>query len=174
MLPSLGFCPARIRMISSISSRTITSRTQNDTSRDSSPLQTRPSREFLGTSCCLRVRALNKFLGEYAWDDEELNLKRIEELQHHNETRWSKDGFVVIDDTLTEKPGEEIPKVGTFYGHGEGEFIWGQNLVYSYYTDDKTGYPPNLRRYEKDADTASTKIELATDPSVLSTVPTVD
>lgn len=103
-------------------------------------------------------RALNKFLGEYDWDDEQLNLDRLEELQRHNKTRWSKDGFVVIDDSFTEKTGDEIPNVGRFYDHAEGEYIWGQNLVYTFYTDDKTGYPLGFRLYEKDAET---KIELA-------------
>jgi SRSO17 transposase len=103
-------------------------------------------------------RAMNKFLGEYDWDDRQLNLDRLEELQRHNETRWSKDGFVVIDDSFTEKTGDDIPNVGRFYDHAEGEYIWGQNLVYSFYTDDKTGYPLGFRLYEKDAET---KIELA-------------
>jgi len=104
-------------------------------------------------------RALNKFLGEYDWDEKRLNLERLAELQDHNETRWSKDGYAVIDDTFTEKTGNETPNVGRFYDHAEGDYIWGQNLVYSYYTDDKTGYPVRFRLYEKDAET---KIELAT------------
>jgi len=103
-------------------------------------------------------RALNKFLGEYDWDEERLNLEPLEELQQYNETRWSKDGYVVIDDSFTEKTGDEIPNVGRFYDHADGDYIWGQNLLYSYYTDDKTGYPVGFRLYEKDAET---KIELA-------------
>ena len=103
-------------------------------------------------------RALNKFLGEYDWDDEELNLERLEELQRHGETRWSRKGYVVIDDSFTEKTGEQIPNVGRFYDHAEGDYIWGQNLVYTFYTDHKTGYPVGFRLYEKGAET---KIELA-------------
>jgi hypothetical protein len=102
---------------------------------------------------------LNKFLGKYDWDKKQLNLDRLEELQKHNETRWSTDGSVVIDDTFTEKTGDEIPNVGRFYDHADGEYIWDQNLVYSYYNDDKTGYLVGFRLYEKDAET---KIELAT------------
>jgi hypothetical protein len=82
----------------------------------------------------------------------------LEELQQYNGTRWSKDDFIVIDDSFTEKTGDEISNVGRFYDYGEGEFIWGQNLVYSFYTDDKTGYPLGFRLYDKDA---GTKIELA-------------
>lgn len=52
----------------------------------------------------------------------------------------------MIDDSFTEKTGEEIPDVGRFYDHAEGEFIWSQNLVY---TDDQTGYPLGFRLNEK-------------------------
>lgn len=103
-------------------------------------------------------RALNEFLGENDWDDLEINLDRWDELQQYNETSWSKDGFIGIDASFTEKTGEEIPKVGRFYDHTEGEFIWGQNVAYSFCTDDKTGYPVGIRLYEKDAET---KIDLA-------------
>lgn len=68
-------------------------------------------------------RSLHKFLGEYGWDDQQLNLERLEEIQRSNETRWSTDGFVVIDDSFTEKTGNEIPNVGRFYDHAEGDYI---------------------------------------------------
>lgn len=103
-------------------------------------------------------RALNKFLGEYNWDEEELNLEQLEELQRHGDTRWSRKGYVVIDDSFTEKTGEDIPNVGRFYDHTDGDYLWGQNLVYTIYTDHKTGYPVGFRLYEKDAET---KIEVA-------------
>lgn len=67
---------------------------------------------------------------------------------------------MIIDDSLTEKRGDDIPNVGRFYDHAEGEHIWGRNLVYTSYTDDKTGYPLGFRLYEKGDDT-ETKIELA-------------
>jgi SRSO17 transposase len=103
-------------------------------------------------------RALNKFLGEYDWDEEQLNLERLDELQQYPETRWSQQGTVVIDDSFTEKTGDDNPNAGRFYDHADGDYLWGQNLVFSYYTDDKTGYPLGFRLYEKDADS---KIELA-------------
>ncbi len=70
-------------------------------------------------------RALNKLLGEYDWQEEQLNLERLAELQRHGETRWSQKGYVVIDDSFTHKTGEEIPNVGRFYDHADGEYIWG-------------------------------------------------
>lgn len=103
-------------------------------------------------------RSLNKFLSEYTWDESALNHDRLELLQKHGDNRWKKDGYIAIDDSLTEKTGEEIPAVGTFFAHAEGDYVCGQDLVYAFYTDEKTGYPLAFRLYEKDADT---KIELA-------------
>ncbi|ELY58734.1 IS701 family transposase [Natronococcus jeotgali] len=94
-------------------------------------------------------RALNKFLTEYDWDEDQLNHERLEELQKHGETRWSQDGYIVIDDSVFQRTGKELPGAGEFYDHTEGEPVWGQDLVYSFYTDDKTSYPLVFRQYEK-------------------------
>jgi hypothetical protein len=37
-----------------------------------------------------------------------INRERFEELQKHGETRWSQDGYIIIDDTITEKAGDEV------------------------------------------------------------------
>jgi SRSO17 transposase len=106
-------------------------------------------------------RALNKFLTEYDWDEDEVNHERLEELQKHGETRWSQDGYIIIDDSVNQKTGEELPGTGRFYDHAEGETVWGQNLVYAFYTDDKTSYPLAVRQYENADD--QTKYDLARD-----------
>jgi SRSO17 transposase len=108
-------------------------------------------------------RALNKFLTQYDWDEHQLNHERLEELQNHGETRWSQDGHIVIDDSVNQRTGEELPGVGRFYDHSEGETVWGQNLVYAFYTDDKTAYPLTFRQYENrdDEDEDETKYKLA-------------
>jgi hypothetical protein len=94
-------------------------------------------------------RTLNKFLTEYDWDEQQFNHERLEELQKHGETRWSKDGYIILDDTITEKARCEIPGVGHFYDHAEGDTVWGQDLIYAFYPDDKTAYPLTFRIYEK-------------------------
>jgi SRSO17 transposase len=106
-------------------------------------------------------RALNKFLTEYGWDEDEVNHERLEELQTHGETRWSQDGYIIIDDSVNQKTGEELPGAGRFYDHAEGETVWGQNLVYAFYTDEKTAYPLAVRQYDDDDD--DTKYDLARD-----------
>jgi hypothetical protein len=109
-------------------------------------------------------RALNKFLTEYDWDEQQLNHERLEELQKHGETRWSKDGHIILDDTITEKAGDEVSGVGHFYDHAEGDTVWGQDLIYAFYADDKMAYPPTFRLYEKqdeDDQDHGTKYDLA-------------
>ncbi len=94
-------------------------------------------------------RALNKFITEYDWDEDQLNHERLEELQKHGETRWSQDGYIVIDDSVFQRTGKELPGAGEYYDHTEGEPVWGQDLVYAFYTDGKTSYPLVFRQYEK-------------------------
>ncbi len=103
-------------------------------------------------------RALNKFLTEYNWDEDQLNRERLVLLQQTNDTKWSSDGVVIIDDTFTHKTGEKIPNAGKFYDHTIRGYIWGQNLVYALYADEKTTYPLGFRLYEKDA---QRRVELA-------------
>ncbi len=54
-------------------------------------------------------RAFNKFLTEYDWDKDQLNHERLEELQKHGETRWSQDGYIVIDDSVFQQTGRNFP-----------------------------------------------------------------
>ena len=105
-------------------------------------------------------RALNKFLTEYDWDEDQLNKERLGLLQEADDTRWSSEGVVIIDDTFTHKTGEQIPNAGRFYDHTVPGYIWGQNLIYALYADEKTTYPLGFRLYEKDV---QRRIELAID-----------
>jgi len=111
-------------------------------------------------------RALSKFLPEYNWDQEQLNHERLEELQNHGDTKWSRDGYIIIDDSVLQRTGKELPDAGSFYDHSEGEPVWGQDLVYAFYTDHKTSYPLTFRQHETDEDAdqedaETTKYELA-------------
>jgi SRSO17 transposase len=94
-------------------------------------------------------RALNKFLTEYDWDEDQLNKERLELLQQANDTKWSSEGVVDDDDTFTHKTGEKIPNAGKFYDHTIHSYIWDQNLIYALYANAKTTYPLGFRLYEK-------------------------
>ena len=97
-------------------------------------------------------RTLNKFLTEYDWNKEQFNHERLDELQKHGETRWSQEGYIVLNDTITEKAGDEVPGIGRFYDHAEGDTIQGQDIVYTFYADDKTAYPLTFRLYEQQSE----------------------
>jgi len=47
--------------------------------------------------------ALNKFITEYNWDEDELDHERLEKLETHGKTRWSKDGYIIIDDSVIQR-----------------------------------------------------------------------
>ena len=94
-------------------------------------------------------RALNKFLTKYDWDEDQLNRERLALLQQADDTRWTSDGVVNDDDTFTHKTGKKIPHAGKYYDHGIHSYIWGQNIVYALYADEKTTYPLGFRLYKK-------------------------
>ncbi|SFP95454.1 DDE superfamily endonuclease [Halolamina pelagica] len=68
-------------------------------------------------------RAINKFLTEYDGDEQQFNHELLEELQKHGETRWLTDGYIILDDTITQKTGNEVPGVGRFYHHAEDDIV---------------------------------------------------
>lgn len=108
------------------------------------------------------IRSMNRLMTEYPWDTGKINMERLEELQKHNETRWSKYGIIIIDDTIMEKTGKDIPYVGKLYDHSEGRFVNGHCIVSTHYADDKTSYAIDYRLYvKKGNDGFKTKIELA-------------
>ena len=49
-----------------------------------------------------------------------MNHERLDELQKHGETRWSQDGYIIIDDSMNQKTGKELLGAGRFYDHSEG------------------------------------------------------
>jgi len=95
-------------------------------------------------------RGLNRFLTEYEWDAEELNLRRIKLLQDDPEMRWHNKGVVLIDDSLIEKTGKLIPGAGRLYDHNSNSFVHAQNIVTSHYADWRKHYPLHFRQYFKE------------------------
>jgi SRSO17 transposase len=113
----------------------------------------------------LSSRSMNRFLVDQDWNDSEINRKRIQELQEHNETRWSVKGVGIIDDSIIEKTGKSIPFSGKLYDHSENRYVHGISIVTMHYADRKTNYPIAHSVYRK-KDTVKerefvTKIELA-------------
>ena len=115
-------------------------------------------------------RALNKFLTEYDWNIDQVNHERLEELQKHGQTRWSQDGYIIIDNSVNQKIEEFLSGTGRFYDHAEGETVWRQNLVSAFYTDAKISYPLAFRQYEDADDDDKTKYDLARSPENTATI----
>lgn len=95
-------------------------------------------------------RGLNRFLTEYEWDAEDLNLRRIKLLQEDPMMRWHDKGVVLIDDSLIEKTGKFIPGAGRLYDHNSNSFVHAQNIVTSHYADWRKHYPLHFRQYFKE------------------------
>ena len=93
------------------------------------------------------------------------NKQRLEELQKHNETRWSKRGIGIIDDTLVLKTGKKIPFAGKFYDHSDGKYVHAINLLTLNYADKKVNYSVDFEIYNKKDQTEEeefkTKIQFA-------------
>lgn len=110
----------------------------------------------------LSSKAMNRFLTESDWDAQEANARRIQELQKHNETHWSKAGVAIFDDTLIHKTGKRIPGAYKFYDHSEGRFVHAQSIISLHYADQKTNYGLDYRIYvPKGKEGFKTKIQLA-------------
>ncbi len=67
---------------------------------------------------------LNRFVTNSTWKIEDLNKKKIE-LIATNE----KDGFVVLDDYITEKCGKNMFGVDWQYDHCQGRNVWGVQIA---------------------------------------------
>lgn len=111
--------------------------------------------------------SLNRFLTLYHWDEEELNLKRLESLQSLKEIRWRKNGVVAIDDTLLPKTGKKMPGAAKFWDHNTNSYVYAQCIVTSHYVDRDKDYPIYLKQYLKRGSPEAavhgfkTKVELA-------------
>lgn len=117
----------------------------------------------------VNYQSLQYFLSESKWDPEKLNAQRIKELQSSRQTKSTKRGVFVIDDTACQKTGKNTEGAKPQYSHSEGRVINCNTAVVSGYADRKKHYPVSLRPYkpasdcmlgEKDPDFKS-KIKLA-------------
>ena len=72
---------------------------------------------------------LNRFLTAAEWDAQDLNRRRLDELQEGPSTRYSDHGVIPIDNTLIDRDGLLIPDAGWFWDHAEGRHKgYGQEL----------------------------------------------
>ena len=76
--------------------------------------------------------------------------------------RWSKDGYIVLDDTIFQKSGVFVPGICRFYDYAEGDTVWDQDLIYvfnAFYSDDTTVYLLTFCLYEQQTKTTKPGIQ---------------
>lgn len=95
------------------------------------------------------VNSLDHFMLHADWSEEELNRKRIEDLQRRPETASKTKGVINIDDTYTHKTGKHIEDAEIHYDHARKKMILGHNIVSSHYMDNTSDYPLDYRLYHR-------------------------
>jgi hypothetical protein len=105
------------------------------------------NREFAVTT---DQSCLNRWLTEAVWDEEALNLQRIEWLQQNRETRFSRRGVIAIDNVLVDHTGKLIEDVGYFWDHAEQRYkIAHDYLIVNYVCPSGKHYPLEFYRFVK-------------------------
>ncbi len=103
--------------------------------------------------------ALNKFVTQAIWNEEELNRRRVQlEVQSLERDRLTAHhGYLIIDDTLTHHVGQHIQLIAKLWDHAEQRYTWAHNLVTSFYVNGAHRFPVNFRLWsqfqEKSSDT---------------------
>lgn len=104
---------------------------------------------------------LNRWMTEVAWDERDLNLKRLEWLQQDWRTCYSSDGVIPIDNTLVDHDGKLIEDVGYFWDHAEERYkIAHDYLIANYVCRSGKHYALEFRRFRKQADCLAKREEL--------------
>jgi len=93
------------------------------------------------------VNSLDHFMINAEWSENEINEKRILDLQQRKDTASSPDGVISIDDTLTHKTGKCMDDAEFHFDHSTGNYVLGHNLVSTQYKDRKISYPLDYRQY---------------------------
>ena len=95
------------------------------------------------------TNSLDHFMINSDWSEQEINRKRVCDLQNHPETVSKPSGVVSIDDTLNHKTGKHIEDAEWHYDHALKKMIFGHNIVSTQYKDDRVSYPLDYRLYHR-------------------------
>ena len=93
---------------------------------------------------------LNRFLTAADWDVEDLNRRRLDELQEDPSTRYSDHGVIPIDNTLVDRDGLLIPDAGWYWDHAEQRNKIAQDYLFiNYVCASGKHYPVEFRLFRK-------------------------
>src|SRR5262249_18081017 len=93
---------------------------------------------------------LNRFLTAAGWDVQDLNRRRLDQLQKDPSTRYSDHGVIPIDNTLVDRDGLLIPDAGWFWDHAEERHKIAQDYLFvNYVCTGGKHYPLEFRLFRK-------------------------
>jgi DDE superfamily endonuclease len=93
---------------------------------------------------------LNRWLTEVDWDEEALNRERLEWLQQQEDTRYSPQGVIAIDNVLIDHFGKWIEDAGYFWDHAEQRHkIAHDYIIVNYVCTSGKHYPMEFYRFVK-------------------------
>ena len=92
---------------------------------------------------------LNRWLGTLtSWDEQQLNERRLDILQHDVETRYTPQGVIPIDNVLIDHDGKLIEDVGWFWDHADQRYLVAHDyLIANYVCPSGKHYPLEFRRF---------------------------
>lgn len=94
--------------------------------------------------------ALNHFLTDSPWDDEEFNRAKYGFVRTGLEERMLRGGIFIIDDTISHHVGKHMEGAGWHHDASEGKSVWGHQLVTSHYVKKWLSIPLDFRMYVKE------------------------
>jgi len=92
----------------------------------------------------------NHFLTDANWDNKQLTNERIAIVKEQCGKQHIKDGFLVIDDSITHRTGKHIESIDWFWDHSKNAYTLGHQLVTSQYVTPKFHIPLHFRQYHKE------------------------
>ena len=96
---------------------------------------------------------LNRWITAVGWEEQQLNARRLQDLQREPSTRYSAQGVIPIDNTLIDHAGELIEDVGKFWDHADQRYLIAHDyLIANYVCASGKHYPLEFRRFRKRAE----------------------
>lgn len=108
--------------------------------------------------------ALNHFLTDSSWSDDELDETRYELINTRLRELGFEDGVLIVDDTIAHKTGKQMEGVGVHFDVAQGRFTLGHQLVTTHYARGWASVPLDFEIYinrDKAEEGFKTKLDLA-------------
>ena len=94
--------------------------------------------------------ALNNWLTDSPWSDEELDKARKGLAKEELDTKNIKHAVLILDDTLSHKSGKHIEGVNIHFDHAEGKTTLGHQLVTTHLAAGKYSIPVDFALFQRD------------------------